>query len=296
MQEKKRFSIFKFTLFALALLFSGIFIYKNWDTFRSLSWRFSAEYMLLSFVFSLLLTLINALSLSLVLKREKINISLGNIYRFFANSNIYRHIPGGMWNHTGLGVLIAEKAGTSIKTAIKLVMVNLGFQVYAAFFFAVFFLPWYLGLFFLILLIALLLSVNYVFLVINKIWRKLFKKQKMILPTFSKKELFKLLGLNVIFWAACGVSFAFFVEGLGLRFNTLEFIKVSAAYVLAWTAGFLFIPAPSGMGVREFVLGYLLTGMNVSLVIGVSTSLLYRLLLLFRDFFLLLLLLFWRKK
>ncbi len=288
MQGKKRFSVFKFTLFVLALIFSAVFVYKNLSVFEKFSWRFSWSYMLLAFVFSLLLTVVNTLSLSLVLRRQEIKIAFSRIYRFFVSSNIYRHIPGGMWNHTGLGVLVAEKTGRSVKTAVKLIFLSLGFQVYAAFFFTIFFLPAPIGILVLAVLLGGLFLVNNIFSALNKLWRIFFKKQKMLLPAFSKKQLLKLLGLNILFWIISGASFAFFIEGLGLRLTPLEFIKVSAAYILAWTAGFLFIPAPSGMGIREFVLGFLLSGMSISLVVGVSTSLLYRLLLLLRDFVLLL--------
>jgi uncharacterized membrane protein YbhN (UPF0104 family) len=56
---------------------------------------------------------------------------------------------------------------------------------------------------------------------------------------------------TLLYWILSGGAFALFCHGLGYQ---LAPVRTAAWFVLAWCAGFLAVPIPGGLGVREAVL------------------------------------------
>lgn len=209
------------------------------------------------------------------------------VFKTVAKTNLFRYIPGGIWNHTGLAIEAANVSGKSLKTTAKLQVLNILFMVYTGSLFLFFVLPvpfnWFLILSFILGLG--LLKPGFMF--INRFWQKFNFKQKLNLQPLAQPQLVKIVVDNLLFWLFNGLSFVFFLHGLGVlkSFGLGQGLYLAASYTLAWLAGFLFLPAPTGMGVREAVLSFLLNRVGLTLALGVSASLLFRLFILIRDIF-----------
>jgi len=66
-----------------------------------------------------------------------------------------------------------------------------------------------------------------------------------------------ILGANALFWLGVGLSVWALARGLGLE---ASFLSLVGATSLAWFVGFVVVPAPSGLGVREAVFLWLMPG------------------------------------
>src|SRR3989339_139914 len=207
------------------------------------------------------------------------------LFKTVAKTNLYRYLPGGIWNHAGLALEAASDSGKSLKTTTKLQFLNIAFMVYVGLIFLFFVLPYPINLILLVALVIGLLSLNQLLTWLNRLWKSLKFKQELTFIKFEPKELANIFANNLLFWLFNGLSFVYFLKGIGL-INEVGLVKqlyLGASYILAWIAGFLFLPAPAGLGVREAVLGYFLAEAGISLALGVSVSLLYRLFILIRD-------------
>jgi uncharacterized membrane protein YbhN (UPF0104 family) len=67
-------------------------------------------------------------------------------------------------------------------------------------------------------------------------------------------------GWSVAGWLVAGVQLWVLCTGLGLPLTVRTFALAAGGWALAWTAGFLFVVAPAGAGVRELVLAAVLAG------------------------------------
>jgi hypothetical protein len=67
-------------------------------------------------------------------------------------------------------------------------------------------------------------------------------------------------GWSVAGWLVAGSQLWVLCAGLGMPPSTRAFALVTGGWALAWTAGFLFVLAPAGAGVREVVLAAVLAG------------------------------------
>lgn len=65
---------------------------------------------------------------------------------------------------------------------------------------------------------------------------------------------------SVAGWLVAGVQLSVLCAGVGLPLTVRTFALVTGGWALAWTAGFLFVVAPAGAGVREVVLAAVLAG------------------------------------
>lgn len=65
---------------------------------------------------------------------------------------------------------------------------------------------------------------------------------------------------SVAGWLVAGLQLWVLCTGLGLPLTARTFALAVGGWALAWTAGFLFVVAPAGAGVRELVLAAVLAG------------------------------------
>lgn len=65
---------------------------------------------------------------------------------------------------------------------------------------------------------------------------------------------------SVAGWLVAGLQLWVLCTGLGLPLTVRTFALAAGGWALAWTAGFLFVVAPAGAGVRELVLAAVLAG------------------------------------
>ena len=87
---------------------------------------------------------------------------------------------------------------------------------------------------------------------------------------------------QVVAWLLAGAQVFLLAEPLGLSGDVLGFLVATGGYALAWTAGFLFIVVPAGVGMREIVLAAALAG-SLTVADATTVVLISRIVLTFVD-------------
>lgn len=279
-------------IFIATLGFILVYIYRQKDLIYQINWQITPQLLFASFLLACSAIFFATYKLKLILNYTNINSHLPTVLKSLIHTNLLRYIPGGIWNHLGLAASIKENSQeTSLKSVATALSLDIIFLLYTSQIFLLLFYP--------PLLIALIIVIETFSLkfIAKKIQQKVDNRHiKEISAAFLKcvsiKEFAVLVGLNLCFWICTGLSFATFTLGTTSNIDTNP-IYLSGAYIVAWSAGFLFLPAPSGLGAREFVLGRLLASKTDYAAIGFSLSLLFRILILARDLLLFTLLIVW---
>ena len=287
-QEQRWFTYLQWIFFILSFGFIGYYLYQNRNIILSASLEPLWGYLLVAFGFSVITIVLMAQKIRFIYDLENIKTKFWPVFRIVSHANIFRYIPGGIWNHAGIAAYMTVDTGESLKKTAKMQFLNVLMSLYVAFSFVIFVLPESWKYIYLMVYLASMLFINPLFQLANNLWQKLFKKQKMFLPRISNSNFLKIFVSNWFFWLSVGLAFYFSILGLdiGLPQSIGLLFYIASAYIVAWAAGFLFLPAPSGIGVREAVMAYLLAQINVTIAIGVTVSLFFRLIVLTRDLFL----------
>ena len=283
-QGRKPWRLVQIIFFFLTVIFILRFVLNNYPTLSALEFKYDWWKLSVAFIVSIISLIAIVFKNKYVYELELYSLDLVKVAKSVAKANLYRYIPGGIWNHAGLIIDLSEEGHITLQKSSKLQIISIFLNVYLGFFFAALFLPspwqYVYSVFF---LFGLFLT-DPVFRFLSAAWN-LVMPRKIDFPRVPLMSLWKITLANLIFWVLIGLSFVLFVQGVGLLSNETFFqdVYIGSSYILSWLAGFLFLPAPNGLGVRELVMGYLLEKVNISLTFGVSMSLLYRVFLLVRD-------------
>lgn len=147
------------------------------------------------------------------------------IIKFYFQGQLGKYIPGSVWSIVGRIGLVTNENITK-ETATKNTVRHLA-------------LLWTVCLIFGSVLFLNNLNVIILFLLINIFF--IYK---------SKNLLFYLIG-----WTFIGTSYLYLAEIL--NYSQLLNFKFAGSALLSWFGGFIFIPAPSGIGIREFLLNFI---------------------------------------
>jgi|GEM_PF-1273867 len=284
MKRPKLLHLIQILFFGASVFFIGRFLVNNWPTFKQLNLEYDYLLLLVAFIFSLMSTFFLVLKNKQIYELELYAVRFAVLWKIVCRTNLYRYIPGGIWNHAGLIVDLSKEAHITVGKSSKLQLLNLVLNIYVGLGFVIFVLPITLAAPFALAYLLGLLLLRPGLRLLRFFWNKIFAR-KVDLPEIPNRVLARIVLSNFGFWAFVGLSFVFFLKGINL-FKPANFfleIYLAASYVLAWLAGFLFIPAPNGIGVRELVMGFFLERAALSLTLGVSVSLLYRVFILARD-------------
>ena len=239
--------------------------------------------------FTLILASINyrslVVSISGVFVPWHIAIKIYNI------TNMYKFIPGGLMQMVGRNRLALETEGLGHgKVALATVTEGVLWAI-AAFIFSFIFafnhLIYYLRQ--LDASLAIILILSSAFLITIFILYRFRKSLKLVIENIKNdtSEPFITIGIkHLIFMIAIvslwGLSFLATLTVLGQPLTLPLAILVSGLFVLSWLMGYLTPGAPSGLGIREFVLLMSLSGI-ISEEILLSAIILQRILQIFGD-------------
>jgi len=158
------------------------------------------------------------------------SIPSSKIIKYYFQGQLGKYIPGSIWSIAGR-VGLATTTGLSAKDATKKTILHL-LKLWGTCFLVGF--ATYvsnINLYIIFLLLIIFIGVNY-------------------------KETF----LYLIAWLIIPTSYVLIFLSLGLN-NNIE--KIFSSSTLSWLGGFLFIPAPSGIGVREYLFTVIYNNSNV---------------------------------
>lgn len=87
--------------------------------------------------------------------------------------------------------------------------------------------------------------------------------------------------LMCVYWGIAGLSFTCYISAFPGLAPDVSAVQTTAIYIFSWCLGYLAVFAPQGIGVSEFVSGYLLAGNAAVRIVGLLAG--FRLLVLLGD-------------
>lgn len=239
-------------------------LYLGWDEIVAYDW--DLDYLDLIIAFSLMLAAaaFYAYLWKVILEKLGTPLSYRKSYRIFFLSQLGRYLPGKVWGILGL-VYLSQKEGVPKVISGASVTLQLLLQVVSGVIVFVMTLPFWgnaeagTGLYGLLVL----LPVGLIFLhpaLVNRglnLALRITGQPEMEL-SWRYSYLLGQLGLWGIFWLVNGVAHYFLIRSI--YSSSLPPIPVLAGiFAIAWVAGFLSLVTPSGLGVMEGTLVFLLS-------------------------------------
>lgn len=282
---KKKINFLKKTItWLLIFLIFGYLVsqvYFNWTTVEEAIFKARFNYIIISLTFIFLNTFWSFKIWQLILRDLAEKLTYYQCMRICSYANLGRYMPGKVWMVMGK-IYLCEKEGIPIIKAGCSIYIELITTIIASVILSYIailqYIPFaflqtpFLAVGFFAILCALLhpkvleKSINLGF--------KMIKRPKKVFIPFSFLTILKFIVLYEIAWLLNGISLYFLVSSLHIVSNHNIFV-FSGFIAAAWVMGLISIFSPSGLGVREGVLTYLLSHL-VPTPIAVAVSLLSR--------------------
>ena len=188
------------------------------------------------------------------------HIPLKQAIPIFMIANLGRYVPGKVWQIAGLAAL-ASARGVRPITATGAALLGQGLSVLAATAIGLGALltgpesvrPWGLAAAGLLALVVLLIAIPRSFHAGARLWFRLARTE---VPTeLDSIHGLQWLALYALNWVVLALSFWVLVASFGV---SAQIVPVASAFAAAYVVGYLFIPAPAGVGIREgFLIAFL---------------------------------------
>jgi uncharacterized membrane protein YbhN (UPF0104 family) len=178
----------------------------------------------------------------------------------FMIANLGRYVPGKVWQIAGLAAL-ASARGVRAITATGAALLGQGFSVLAATAIGLGALltgpesvrPFGLGAAGLLALVVLFIAIPTSFRAGARLWFRLARTEAP--PQLDSVHGLQWLALYALNWVVLALSFWVLVASFGV---SAPIVPVASAFAAAYVVGYLFIPAPAGLGIREsFLIAFL---------------------------------------
>ncbi len=257
--------------------FIGRAIYIQWQRVRAFEWRFDPLFLVLSFAASSCWFFARAFVWRAAVTRFGYTIPYRETVRIFVLSELSRYVPGAVWQYFSR-IYLAGLWGVPASAAVSSALMELLLLALAA-------IPlvlWHVGDVLPIVgraqqvLLGAFPAVAVILLqpsVLNRIGMSLLPRFHMpYSPIHIRfRETAGLWGVCLFVWVAFGAGFVLFARSL-TPIAVADSVQVVSEYAASWLIGVITIFAPGGIGVREGVLGLLLSRimpLGTALVIAV---------------------------
>lgn len=191
-----------------------------------------------------------------VLRAWRTKVSFANAARIWSVSNLYRYVPGKLWQIGAMGVMAQRARINPIPatgSAILNVAVNLiaGFLIGAVFGWPLLDLSGHrtLTILFVSACAAAVVSLPFVLPPMIRIVSRLSGRDLGIDALPPRAIIVSLIG-NLVSWLIYGVAFAVFARGI-IGTNHGSLTAYIAVYAISYLVGYLVLFAPGGIGFRE---------------------------------------------
>jgi uncharacterized membrane protein YbhN (UPF0104 family) len=251
-------------------------IAKQWDTIRSSlsdarpAWLVAG--VLCAAVAMVLMAIPWRTALSLLGARLPQRLTL----RYYFAGEIGKYVPGGIWPIVGRGEL-ARSGGVTMATAYASVALSLGALYLAAMIFVIILLPFWVassGGNLDVLWVLALLPIGLAFLhprpltwLIGRAERILRRDIRVDVPPWSKSVV--LVARYIPCWLFVGTA----TWAVARAFDSdVGWLQIVPAAVLSWIIGFVLVPIPGGLGVREAAFVGLAGGLSSGIAATVAIA------------------------
>ncbi len=268
-------------IFVIAIFyFMFMHLYRNWNSLKEYEWTFNYFYLALSFIILMIYSIIVIYGWQTILKKIYVKIPFLKLVKIKAIAELGRYIPGMIWHVAGRAYYGKKSGIPYFKTLLSFAL-EMGINSMAGLFVFIFSIPFFLEteIFLKIVPLFVFIPIGLVLMhpkIANKIINfglKILKKPKVKIR-MKYKDMLKLVLLYSIFWLIMGLAFYFLINSI-YPIGFSKILVVAGIYSIAWVAGFLFIIAPSGIGVREGIIAGLLS-MFMPLPIAIIISIVAR--------------------
>ncbi len=257
-------------------LFIGRMIYGSWQQIRSESWSLDPVRLALSGVCAAAWYLVRPLGWQRLIAGFGHWVPYGEIFRIYRKSELSRYVPGGIWQFASRVYLVrshgVDAPACLAATMLDMVLAALAAMVPAA---------WLagsavpaLGVWQKIVMFGFpVVACAIVHPPALNAWaaplaRRLGQPYRRL--EISTGRMFLIWGAYVAMWLLLAMAMALFASAVLADFGREHYAFVAGSYALAWLLALLTMVAPAGVGVREGILGFLL---SQALALGTAMTL-----------------------
>ena len=261
---KRLLNWLKWLVPVVAAFFIGRIIYRQWQQVRNFDWHFDPLYLLLSFLATSSWFFVRSYIWRFLVARFGYTIPYRECIRIWVLSELSRYVPGTVWQYFSR-IYLAGRWGVPSTVALTSALMELLLMALAA-------IPlvlWHLDdilpvvgsaqrvlLFTFPFAAALLLHPA----VLNRLARLFLPRLKLVYVPIQLRfrEILALWAACLVLWILFGTGFLFFVRSLA-PLDLYRGVPLVSNYAASWLIGVVTLFAPGGIGVREGVLGLLLS-------------------------------------
>jgi len=265
----------------LALAFLGLLVRSQWSELRQYQWHIEPAWALTALVVLEAAWLFELDTWRFILAGLGGPLPFRRAAEIWFLSNIIRYIPGNVWQFLGMAEMAAADGISRVSTLTSIVLhqaisTAAGVALAAAYFAAAGDSVWVERLrpvLWLVPLGLLLLQPRLLEAIMNRVLR--FFNRPPVRVTLTWGQVWVLVLRYMLVWLMLGLAFSALVRSLfPVAWSDVPWLVVT--WITAYTAGYLSMLTPSGLGVREGVMTLLLTQalpMSVAVVVAIVARL-----------------------
>lgn len=255
----------QFLWIAVALAFLALYLQDHWQELRGYAWQPSGHCLALAVLFAIMRKALTGYQWGTichyVLDSDGADDFRQNLKAYFV-SNLASYIPGGPWITLGRVHLNSRRDIAPWSTVLCMISESMLLAVSAAFTAGLLVMHYFPDH-------ALRIALAYVYFfvlafvlthpaVIRRILRIFHADDNRRDPVFRLRyrDMLRLLLIAIGCWFAGGVSHFWLLRALDGNVPVATLPLITAAFAVAWTAGYLTPLAPSGIGVRDGIMIY----------------------------------------
>ncbi len=245
--------------------FVGTMIHGNWEQVRAESWTVSPGWLGASLCLGSAWHLARPLGWTQLLRGFEHRVPYWDVYLAYRKSELSRYVPGGIWQFAAR-VYLMRRFGVSPAACLAATLLDLTLAALAALVPAAWLAataptllsPWQKS----VLLVFPLVALTAVYPPVFNAWAgrlAALLKQSIGKLEVGAAQMLGIWAMYVCAWVMLAAGMACFARGLLPTVEGEAFAHVAASYPLAWVTALLTMVAPAGIGVREGILGLLLS-------------------------------------
>jgi len=258
---------FSWAILIAIFVYLGKMVWGNWNEVKEASFTLRPLYLIASAIFSVLWYLIQIWAWYQITLKLGIAVSLPETLASWFYSQLGKYLPGKLWLFLGRFYFYDSKGKSRKGLTVALYFETATLVMAAGFVFLISVLLFreldffYLGIPSVGLIPIYILALLFLH---PKILEKIFNRilgllrREPVAITISYSEILRILGVCVLSWVAGGIGFYFFMDGV-FPVSSKYFLFLTGALAFSSTLGLIALFAPSGLGVREGALVYLLS-------------------------------------
>jgi uncharacterized membrane protein YbhN (UPF0104 family) len=274
--------VIQWAIVVAIFVFLGRMVWENWSQVKEASFHFRPFHLVLSTLFFVLWYVTQIWAWYLITVKLGIAISLRETLESWFYSQLGKYLPGKVWLLLGRYYFYEAKGKSRGKISIALYLEVLTVLLAAGLLSAIGTVSfreansfrsnmeiWWA--FLLLIIVFLSLYPKFLQMILNWILI-LFRKEPIIL-SISYRDISWILLVCILSWIIGGIGFWIFVDSV-FAIPSQHILFLTGALALSSTLGLIALFAPSGLGVREGVLVYLLSHLmpeGVAVIISVLT-------------------------